>query len=64
VRLGRGTYLWDGAAGSWFWVDPTNDLVFVCMVQLLTDAERLSLQFRSRDVVADILEQSSRTELN
>lgn len=55
VALGRDTYFWDGAAGCWFWVDPTNDLVFVCMVQLLVDAERLSLQFRSRDVVADIL---------
>ncbi|WP_066817061.1 serine hydrolase domain-containing protein [Sphingomonas mali] len=55
VRLGRGTYLWDGAAGCWFWVDPANDLVFVCMVQLLTDADRLSLQFRSRDIVAAIL---------
>ena len=55
VRLGRGTYFWDGAAGCWFWTDPQNDLVFVCMVQLLTDADRLSLQFRSRDVVADIL---------
>lgn len=55
VPLGRDTYLWDGAAGCWFWVDPTNDLVFVCMVQLLVDAERLSLQFRSRDLVADIL---------
>lgn len=55
VRLGRGTYFWDGAAGCWFWADPQNDLVFVCMVQLLTDADRLSLQFRSRDLVADIL---------
>lgn len=55
VRLGRDTYLWDGAAGSWFWVDPSNDLVLVCMVHLLADAERLSLQFRSRDIVADIL---------
>jgi CubicO group peptidase (beta-lactamase class C family) len=55
VGLGRDTYFWDGAAGCWFWVDPTNDLVFVCMVQLLADAERLSLQFRSRNVVADIL---------
>ncbi|WP_340267006.1 serine hydrolase domain-containing protein [Sphingobium mellinum] len=55
VRLGRDTYFWDGAAGCWFWVDPTNDVAFVCMVQLLADAERLSLQFRSRGLVADIL---------
>jgi len=30
---GRGTFLWDGAAGTWFWVDPTNDVVFVGMIQ-------------------------------
>lgn len=55
VALGRDTYFWDGAAGCWFWVDPANDLVFVCMLQLLADANRLSLQFRSRSVVADIV---------
>jgi CubicO group peptidase (beta-lactamase class C family) len=30
---GKGTYLWDGAAGTWFFVDPSNDLVFVGMIQ-------------------------------
>jgi CubicO group peptidase (beta-lactamase class C family) len=30
---GKGSFLWDGAAGTWFWIDPTNDLVFVGMVQ-------------------------------
>jgi CubicO group peptidase (beta-lactamase class C family) len=30
---GKGTYNWDGAAGTWFWVDPTNDVVFVGMIQ-------------------------------
>ena len=24
---------WGGAAGTWFWVDPTNDVVFVGMIQ-------------------------------
>jgi CubicO group peptidase (beta-lactamase class C family) len=32
---GRGTFLWDGLAGTWFWVDPTNDVVFVGMIQRL-----------------------------
>jgi CubicO group peptidase (beta-lactamase class C family) len=31
--LGKGTYTWGGAAGTWFWIDPTNDIVFVGMVQ-------------------------------
>jgi CubicO group peptidase (beta-lactamase class C family) len=30
---GKGTFLWDGAAGTWFWIDPTNDVVFVGMIQ-------------------------------
>ena len=30
---GKGTYNWDGAAGTWFWVDPTNDVVFIGMIQ-------------------------------
>jgi CubicO group peptidase (beta-lactamase class C family) len=35
---GRGTYLWDGAAGTWFWIDPANDLVFVGMIQRMMTA--------------------------
>ena len=30
---GKGTMSWGGAAGTWFWVDPTNDVVFVGMIQ-------------------------------
>lgn len=30
---GEGTMSWGGAAGTWFWVDPTNDVVFVGMIQ-------------------------------
>jgi CubicO group peptidase (beta-lactamase class C family) len=30
---GQGTFLWDGVAGTWFWVDPTNDVIFVGMIQ-------------------------------
>lgn len=55
VALGRDTYFWDGAAGCWFWVDPANDVIIVSLIQLLADAERLGLQFRSRDLVADII---------
>jgi CubicO group peptidase (beta-lactamase class C family) len=35
---GQGTYLWDGAAGTWFWIDPANDLVFVGMIQRMPTA--------------------------
>jgi len=32
---GKGSMSWGGAAGTWFWVDPTNDLIFVGMIQRL-----------------------------
>jgi CubicO group peptidase (beta-lactamase class C family) len=38
VAMGKGSYLWDGAAGTWFWVDPTNKLVFVGMIQRIMSA--------------------------
>lgn len=33
LDVGKGTYFWDGAAGTWFWADPQNHLVFVGMIQ-------------------------------
>jgi CubicO group peptidase (beta-lactamase class C family) len=33
--VGKGTYTWAGAAGTWFWIDPTNDVIFVGMIQRL-----------------------------
>jgi CubicO group peptidase (beta-lactamase class C family) len=30
---GDGTMSWGGAAGTWFWIDPTNDVIFVGMIQ-------------------------------
>jgi CubicO group peptidase (beta-lactamase class C family) len=30
---GKNTISWRGAAGTWFWIDPTNDLAFVGMIQ-------------------------------
>lgn len=30
---GQDTFYWGGAFGTWFWIDPTNDLVFVGMIQ-------------------------------
>jgi CubicO group peptidase (beta-lactamase class C family) len=30
---GKGTFYWGGAAGTWFWIDPVNDLVAVGMIQ-------------------------------
>jgi len=30
---GKGSYYWGGAAGTWFWIDPANDLIVVGMIQ-------------------------------
>jgi CubicO group peptidase (beta-lactamase class C family) len=30
---GLDSYWWGGAFGTWFWIDPTNDVVFVGMIQ-------------------------------
>jgi CubicO group peptidase (beta-lactamase class C family) len=29
----KGEYYWGGAAGTWFWIDPVEDLIFVGMIQ-------------------------------
>jgi CubicO group peptidase (beta-lactamase class C family) len=31
--IGAGSYYWGGVHGTWFWVDPTNDVIVVGMVQ-------------------------------
>jgi CubicO group peptidase (beta-lactamase class C family) len=30
---GKNTFYWGGAFGTWFWIDPTNDVVVVGMIQ-------------------------------
>jgi len=35
IPVGPGTYQWDGAAGTWFWVDPANQIFYVGMIQLM-----------------------------
>jgi len=46
---GDGTMSWGGAAGTWFWVDPTNDIIFVGMIQRLggTGGDDLGTQART-----------------
>jgi CubicO group peptidase (beta-lactamase class C family) len=53
---GKGTFLWDGAAGTWFWVDPTNDIVFVGMIQrMLTTPNPPDMENTSRALVYQAL---------
>jgi CubicO group peptidase (beta-lactamase class C family) len=32
-NMPAGSYYWGGAFGTWFWIDPKNDVVFVGMIQ-------------------------------
>ncbi|MGB2624670.1 MAG: serine hydrolase domain-containing protein [Candidatus Acidiferrum sp.] len=52
---GRGTFFWDGAAGTWFWVDPTNDIVFVGMIQRVLVPDSPPVEYGSRSVVYQAL---------
>jgi CubicO group peptidase (beta-lactamase class C family) len=52
---GKGTFFWDGAAGTWFFVDPTNDIVFVSMIQRMTSPDNHALEYRSHAVIDQAL---------
>jgi CubicO group peptidase (beta-lactamase class C family) len=40
---GQGTYFWGGAAGTWFWIDPSNDLIVIGMVQQVANSDAYHL---------------------
>jgi CubicO group peptidase (beta-lactamase class C family) len=48
---GKGEFLWDGAAGTWFWVDPTNDVVFVGMIQRMLGPWSPDVEYLSRSTI-------------
>ena len=52
---GAGTFFWDGAAGTWFFVDPTNDIVFVAMIQRRGGSDNHALEYRAHAVVDQAL---------
>lgn len=51
---GKGSYGWGGAAGTWFWVDPENDVVFLGYIQVL-GGSRLGLDILSQALVYQAL---------
>ncbi len=38
---GKGTIFWGGAAGTWFWIDPANDMFFLGMIQKFDRDDRV-----------------------
>jgi len=53
--VGQGTFTWDGAAGTWFWVDPVNDIVFVGMIQRMLGPASPNVEGVSRATVYQAL---------
>ncbi|WP_304190639.1 serine hydrolase [Phenylobacterium aquaticum] len=54
-RVGKGTYQWDGAAGTWFWVDPENDLLFIGLIQRMAEEGAPPLQATTQALIAAAL---------
>jgi CubicO group peptidase (beta-lactamase class C family) len=52
---GKGTYVWGGAAGTWFWIDPANDVVFIGMIQRMMADSSPNLEYMSRTLVYQAL---------
>ncbi|WP_298256957.1 serine hydrolase domain-containing protein [Bradyrhizobium sp.] len=44
--LPTGEYRWDGAGGTFFFVDPKDDLFAVCMMQSLSQRQRIQIELK------------------
>lgn len=56
--MSAGSYWWWGIAGSWFWIDPVEDLVFVGMIQNRNLGYARGLQLHSKELLYDAVEMS------
>ena len=54
-KVGKGTYQWDGAAGTWFWVDPVNEIVYVGMIQRMMQDGMAPLQKTTQAMIAEAM---------
>ena len=58
-QVGKGSYWWWGIAGTWFWIDPANDVVFVGIIQRRSGPPgAASHEDISRRVIAEALPKS------
>ena len=48
----EGSFDWGGAAGTWWWIDPRNDLIFIGMMQVLDRWKNPQLQSIDTDTAA------------
>lgn len=52
---GRGTLAWGGGGGTWFWIDPENDLAFVGLIQRMADPVSAEFRTVARQLTYDAL---------
>jgi CubicO group peptidase (beta-lactamase class C family) len=57
-QVGKGSYWWWGIAGTWFWIDPANDVVFVGIIQRRSGPPGTATSHEdvSRRVIAEALQ--------
>lgn len=53
----KGAFMWGGAAGTWFWVDPVNKVSFVGMIQVFGGSLDRSMRTESAELVYDALQE-------
>ena len=53
--VGKGTFFWLGAADTWFWIDPANDIVFVGMTQHMIGPNQPNVEQITRPTVYQAL---------
>lgn len=53
----KGSFMWGGAAGTWFWIDPTNKLAFVGMIQVFGGSLDQDMRLDSAKLVYNAFEE-------
>ena len=46
-----GNYYWWGIAGTWFWIDPTNELIYIGLIQTTDVVQSVTLHRRTKHTV-------------
>jgi CubicO group peptidase (beta-lactamase class C family) len=47
TKLPTGEYRWDGAGGTFFFVDPRHDMFVICMMQTLSQRARIETEVKA-----------------
>ena len=58
VYRSDGEYSWGGAAGTWFWIDPVEELIFVGMIQQRGDPRRPNVSGLARQLTYQAITES------